>query len=130
MKWMIMAGSFLLASTLQLSIASTLAAAPPPSARQILESVRTLESRQHLDLQGQLRENDKIIPFHLTRTGPVIRYSFENPDETFELRLDQKGSQLDVVSQSGTEAVPATKLDQPIRDTGISYEDLALKFLY
>jgi hypothetical protein len=105
-------------------------AAPPPSAQEILESVRMLEARQRLDLQGQLREKDNIVPFHLTQTGPLIRYSFENPTETLQLRLGENGSRLDVVSDAGTETIPAAKLDQKIRDTGITYDDLALRFLY
>ena len=105
-------------------------AEPPPSAKEILDSVRMLETRQEIDLQGQLRENGNIVPFHLTQTGPLIRYSFENPDEVLQLRLGENGSRLDLVTVTGTEAFAAAKLDQKIRDTGITYEDLALKFLY
>jgi len=104
--------------------------APPPSANEILDSVRMLESRQRLDLQGQLRENDSLIPFHLTQAGPLVRYSFENPEEALQLRLGENGSRLDIVSDEGAETIPATKLEQKIRGTGITYEDLALKFLY
>src|ERR1700726_2077164 len=100
-------------------------AASPPSAQEILESVRMLESRERLDLQGQLREKENVIPFRLSQTGPLVRYSFENPEETLQLRLGESGSRLDVVSDEGTETVPATKLDQKIRGTGITYEDLA-----
>src|ERR1700719_3768759 len=105
-------------------------AEPPPSAKEILDSVRMLETRQEIDLQGQLRENGNIVPFHLTQTGPLIRYSFENPEEVLQLRLGENGSRLDLVTDTGTEAFVAAKLDQKIRDTGITYEDLALKFLY
>lgn len=89
-----------------------------------------LETRQEIDLQGQLRENGNIVPFHLTQTGPLIRYSFENPEEVLQLRLAENGSRLDLVTDTGTEVFAAAKLDQKIRDTGITYEDLALKFLY
>jgi Outer membrane lipoprotein-sorting protein len=105
-------------------------AEPPPSAKEILDSVRMLETRQEIDLQGQLRENGNIVPFHLIQTGPLIRYSFENPEEVLQLRLGENGSRLDLVTDTGTEAFVAAKLDQKIRDTGITYEDLALKFLY
>jgi len=89
-----------------------------------------LESRQQIDLDGQLRENERVIPFHLTQTGPVIRYSFSDPDEVLELRLGENGSRLDLVTDSGTEKFAAEKLKEKVRDTGITYEDLALKFLY
>src|SRR5713226_711713 len=129
-------GRFRNASTLQLFIASTLSlapfafAAPPPSAKEILDSVRMLESRQQIDLQGQLRENEIVVPFRLTQTGPLIRYSFADPEEVLELRLGENGSRLDLVTDTGTEKFDASRLDQKIRGTGVTYEDLALKFLY
>jgi len=105
-------------------------AEPPPSAKDILASVRMMESRQQIDLQGQLRQNDTVIPFHLVQDGPLIRYSFANPDEVLRLRLGEKGSRLDLVTDGGTEQFAASKLKQKIRDTGVTYEDLAFKFLY
>ncbi len=101
-----------------------------PSAQEILQSVRMLESRQQLDLDGQLRQNDTVIPFHITQNGPLIRYSFSEPDEVLELRLSENGSRLDLVTDVGNEKLPAEKLSEKIRDTGVTYEDLALKFLY
>ena len=89
-----------------------------------------LESRQQLSLEGQLREKDTVIPFHLTQNGPVIRYSFENPEETLQLRLGEAGSRLEVVSDTGEQTIPASKLDQKIRGTDVTYDDLALRFLY
>jgi hypothetical protein len=118
------------ASTLQLFIALTTPAASPPSAQEILESVRMLETRQQLDLDGQLRQNDTVVPFHLSQNGPVIRYSFSDPDEVIELRLSENNSRLDLVTDDGSEKFPAEKLDEKIRGTGVTYEDLALKFLY
>src|SRR5438045_8749732 len=113
-----------------LAFALSLYAAPPPSAREILDSVRLLESRQQIDLDGQLREEEKVIPFHLAQTGPLIRYSFSDPEEVLQLRLGGNGSRLDLVTDAGAEKFPAEKLNEKIRGTGISYEDLALKFLY
>jgi hypothetical protein len=105
-------------------------AAAPPSAKEILDSVRMLESRQQLDLDGQLREHERTIPFHLSQTGPLIRYSFVDPEEVLELRLGESGSRLDLVTDSGAEKFPPQKLSEKIRDTALTYEDLALKFLY
>lgn len=88
-----------------------------------------LETRQQLDLQGQLREDEIVVPFRLIQNGPIIRYEFSNPDETLQLRLGENSSHLDLVTGAGTEKF-AGKLDQKIRGTGVTYEDLALKFLY
>lgn len=113
-----------------LLIALSARAEPPPSAKEILASVRMMESRQQIDLQGQLRQNDIVIPFRLVQNGPLIRYSFANPDEVLQLRLGENNSRLDLVTGSGTEQFAASKLKQKIRGTGVTYEDLAFKFLY
>ena len=104
--------------------------ASPPSAQQILASVRMVEASQQIDLQGQLRENDIVIPFHLMQNGPLIRYSFNNPDEVLQLRLGQSSSRLDFVTGAGTEKFATGRLSQKIRGTSLTYEDLAFKFLY
>src|SRR3989449_8776254 len=104
--------------------------APVPSANEILASVRMIEAQQQIDLQGQLRENDIVIPFRLIQNGPLIRYSFTNPDEVLQLRLGQNSSRLDLVTDAGTEKFAAGKLSQKIPGTSLTYEDLAFKFLY
>ena len=108
----------------------SLFAESPPSAKDILASVRMMESRQQIDLQGQLRQDTIVVPFHLVQNGPLIRYSFANPDEVLQLRLGEKSSRLDLVTDNGTEQFAASKLEQKIRGTGVTYEDLAFKFLY
>lgn len=105
-------------------------AEPTPSAKDILDSVRMLESRQQIDLQGQLRQEDVVIPFRLMQNGPLIRYTFTNPDETLELRLGENSSRLELVSDAGTKKVGASKLQEKIRGTILTYGDLAFKFLY
>ena len=101
-----------------------------PDAKEILDSVRMIESRQQIDLQGQLRQDDMVIPFRLVQNGPLIRYSFTNPDETLQLRLGENSSRLDLVTDAGTEKVGVSKLQEQIRGTIVTYGDLAFKFLY
>src|ERR1700757_3144751 len=76
-SFLIRHSSFVISLTFVLSSYAT----PPPSAQEILESVRMLETRQQLDLDGQLRQNDTVVPFHISQNGPLIRYSFTDPDE-------------------------------------------------
>src|SRR6266436_121426 len=110
--------------------ALSISGAPVPSANEILASVRMIEARQQIDLQGQLRENDLVIPFRLMQNGPLIRYSFTNPDEVLQLRLGENSSRLDLVTDAGTEKVGLSKLQEQIRGTIVTYGDLAFKFLY
>jgi hypothetical protein len=119
-------------SALAISFALTLSlrGQSVPSAKDILASVRMMESRQQIDLQGQLRRDNVVVPFHLVQNGPLIRYSFANPDEVLQLRLGESSSRLDLVTGGGTEQFAASKLKQKIRGTSVTYEDLAFKFLY
>jgi len=115
---------------LSIALVTVLRGEPAPSAKEILASVRMQEGQQQVDLQGQLRENEKLIPFRLIQTGPVIRYTFSNPEEILQLRLEEDGSRLDSVTDTGTQKLAASKIDEKIRGTGVTYEDLSLKFLY
>ena len=106
------------------------AIAAPPSAKEILDSVRMRQAQQQLELQGQLREDATIVPFRLTQTGPVIRYSFSKPDEALQLRLGDNDSRLEEVTPGGVEKITPAQFDRKVRGTSVTYEDLALKFLY
>ena len=111
-----------------LVVSSALAA--PPSAKEILESVRLRQAQQELNLQGQLREGATIVPFRLTQTGPLIRYSFTKPDEALQLRLGDNDSRLEEITREGAEKITPAQFDHKVRGTAVTYEDLALKFLY
>src|SRR5438132_14208667 len=99
-----------------------------PDASGLLANVRLRQSQQEIDLHGKLRQEAKVVPFHLVQNGPVVRYIFSNPDETLQLRIGANDSRLDEIKRSGSEKV--TQLNEPVRGTAITYEDLALKFLY
>jgi hypothetical protein len=88
------------------------------------------QARQDLELQGQLRENGRIVPFRLTQSGPVIRYSFTNPDEALQLRLGDADSQLDEIKKEAVDKISGPEFNQKVRGTAVTYEDLALRFLY
>jgi hypothetical protein len=102
----------------------------PPPAREILDQVRLQQSQQQLDLQGQLRSDATVIPFRITQTGPVIRYTFTNPAEVVQLRLGEDGTRLDLVLQNSTKKFSSSRLNEKIGGTAVTYGDLALKFLY
>lgn len=110
-------------------VASSLAT-PFPEAKDILDSVRLRQVQQELNLEGELREGPTVIPFRLTQTGPIIRYSFTKPDEALQLRLGDEESRLEEVTRSGVEKVAPARFDHKVRGTSVTYEDLALRFLY
>ncbi|MDQ6623038.1 MAG: outer membrane lipoprotein-sorting protein [Verrucomicrobiota bacterium] len=112
-----------------LCLTSAVALAAPP-AREILAAARLRVSGQEMDLQGQLRENDLVVPFRLTQNGPVVRYSFSNPDEALQLGLGESDSKLEEINAAGVEKISGPEFSQTVRGTAITYEDLALKFIY
>ena len=111
-------------------VSTTPAKADAPSAADILDQVRLQQAQQQLDLQGQLRVDANVIPFRITQTGPVIRYTFYNPPEVLQLRLGEKSSSLDLVLENSTKKFATSRLDDRIGSTAVTYGDLALKFLY
>jgi hypothetical protein len=111
------------------SLVRVAAADPPPSAREILEAVRFQQKQQQLNLTGQIRENAVVVPFRLTQEGMTIRYSFTSPDESLQLKLGQDDSRLEEVTNNGVEKVTGADFSHKVRGTGITYEDLSLKFL-
>lgn len=101
-----------------------------PDAQQVLAQVRLQQSAQQIDLQGQLRQDAQVVPFHLVQEGPIVRYLFSNPEETLQLKLGANDARLEEISRRGTEKVTGNRLDDKVRGTAITFEDLALKFLY
>ena len=122
-----------MARTVALLLSLTLVAAnaaPGPTAQEILASAREQVARQQVEVAGQLRENATIIPFRLTQNGPVIRYTFSNPETALQLRLGDNDSRLEEITSDGVEKIVGVEFNQKVRGTGITYEDLALKFIY
>jgi hypothetical protein len=101
-----------------------------PDARDVLAGVRLRQAQQQIDLRGQLRQDAVIVPFHFVQDGPVVRYIFTDPNETLQLRLGENSSRLDDITRSGSAKISGDRLDDRVRGTAITYEDLALKFLY
>ena len=107
----------------------------PPSAQELLQLVRAAESAQTTKFVGKLRRNTDdgrvLIPFHLTMNGATIAYQFDSPPEQYVLTLGGNGSKLQrVTGNVKTQTIVGAKLDQELQGTDITYEDLALKFLY
>lgn len=107
-------------------------AAAQEDASSILERLRSTQVQQlDQDFAGRLRlEDGSTIPFQVRFNGAEVLFKFSNPDETLRLRLREEGSVLTQQTATGTQLVSGAKLAQPVRGTDISYEDLALRFIY
>ncbi len=73
-------------------------------------------------------ETSSNAPMTNVRSGALLLSSALR--HSFDIRLGENSSRLDLVSGSETEKFPASKFNQRIRGTGVTYEDLAFKFLY
>ena len=101
-----------------------------PSAREILASVRAAQSAQQQVIRGRLRTGGKSIPFRLVAKEGTLRWEFTEPAQTIQLRLLEKDSRLEEITGGATKKIAAARFDEKVRGSDISYEDLALKFLY
>lgn len=101
-----------------------------PDAREILRTVRSAQASQHSAMKGRLRTGARAIPFRLVIDGGTIRYEFNDPPQTIQLRLLERDSRLEEITPGGTARVSAARFDDKVRGTDIAYEDLAMKFLY
>lgn len=59
-----------------------------------------------------------------------MRWQFANPPQTLILRLGERDSRLEEIGKSGPQKISPARFDEQVRDSDISYEDLAMRFLY
>ena len=121
MKWKILAAWFAMGA---------MAFGSEPTAEEILGAARMNPVGQEVALQAQLRAGSAKVPFLLEVRDGAVRYLFENPSEEIRLRLEENGSVLEEVKTGGANPVAVARLDDSVRGGLITYEDLALKFLY
>ena len=107
-----------------------------PAAQDILRGTRQATALQQGDLSGHLRprKGKTKVPVQIFLRGKNIQFHFDtkqkNVREVFHLRLNNNGHDLFEIRDGKTLRFPPDKLKQPIMGTDLSYEDLALRFLY
>ena len=106
-----------------------------PSADEILKTARyvTTLQQQH-DLKGHIRKDERTFPIGLYLRGQDIQFSYRQAatkkDMRFHLRLKDKHYDLLEIVNGKTTPFPEAKIGQAIEGTDLSYEDLAMRFLY
>lgn len=104
-----------------------------PSAEEIQALVRYSHSLESIDLNGLLRSsaNGARIPFGLSIRGNIIQFGFAEPPETLTLIQKDGGCELTRTTEAdGNDRLPDSRLSEPVRGTDVTYEDLAMRFLY
>lgn len=106
---------------------------PALTASDILRAVREGQGSRHEALNGKLRNNETgaAFPFKLVADGPTVRYQFDGkPPTNIQVQYDTDGSKLEESSGGSTEKLTPANFDKKILGTDLSYEDLALRFVY
>jgi hypothetical protein len=105
------------------------AARADKQAAEILSGIRLADISRELD--GRLRKQDgTIIPFRLRAGGDELIFSFTDPTEVLKLTLNDNGSNLTLQTGDRERSISGTRLNDSVRGTDITYQDLALRFLY
>ncbi len=101
-------------------------------AEQILEKARFASTLQVQDLSGHLRKDGKKTPIQLFLRNEDIQFQFFNGKEweKFHMRLKQGGGKLYEIKNGKTMDFDKKKLSQSIMETDLTYQDLAMNFLY
>jgi len=100
-------------------------------ANAILDQIRLAQAEINKPLTGRLRPEDgTAIPLQLRLRGSQIDYQFANPPETLRLQLTDSGSILSDGDARSWQNVSGSKLQETVRGTDITYEDLSLRFIY
>lgn len=100
-----------------------------PEAEAILAAARVNPLGANIALNARLRMESKTTPFRIVVDG-AVRYQFADPEQ--ELILEMKDDASVLSERTGGKASPVrpARFDNSVRGTGITYEDLALRFLY
>lgn len=105
-----------------------------PSAEAVLKSARYVATLQHQNLEGALSKGDQKVPVGLFLMGEKIQFTYLSSKtkawQPFEMRLKENHFDLLEMKDGKVQQFPDAKLGKAIEGTDVSYEDLAMHFLY
>jgi len=99
-------------------------------AESILHAARLNPTSRPAVLRAQIRGEGAPAPLTIRLKDHLIRYEFTAPDQTILLKLDPTETELSEKLKGTTKHIPPERLHDSVRDTGVTYEDLSLGFLY
>jgi hypothetical protein len=99
-------------------------------AEEILQAARMSPTARPASLRAQIRGEEKSIPLHIGLKNHVITYEFKEPEQILLLKLEPGNTKLLEKKNGVSQTISGTHLHDVIRDTGVSYQDLSLGFLY
>lgn len=106
------------------------AARADADAEELLKAARTNPLGRPVVLNAQLRANGTKVPFQIAVRDGKISYVFENPAQEILLGLGEDSSTLQERRGGKAEPVAPARYDDSVRGGLLTYEDLAMRFLY
>jgi hypothetical protein len=96
----------------------------------IIRAARTNPLGQPIILNARLRANGIKVPFQIVvRDGKII-YVFEDPRQEIVLGLGDDSSTLEERKGGSSKPITPARFDDSVRGGLLTYEDLAMRFLY
>lgn len=99
-------------------------------AESILQAARANPTTHNAALRAQIRGDEMATPMTIRVKDGIVRYEFKNPDQIILLALSPNETQLSEMHGGTIKPISPLHRHDQIRDTGITYQDLSLGFLY
>lgn len=114
------------------TLGTQVSAVADAKAEKILEKARYASTLQVQDLAGHIRKDGKKVPIRLYLRKENIQFQFYDGKtwQKFHMRLKQGGGELFEIKGDKTLKFSAKKLSESVMNTDLTYQDLAMSFLY
>lgn len=100
------------------------------TANDILKLVRYSYTLFDQTFEGRLRRGFKKTPFQLTLEPNHVRFSFSDPAQIIHLSMSGDKAYLKEVVKGSDAPIADSRYSEEIRGTDVTFEDLAMRFLY
>lgn len=101
-----------------------------PDADEIVARARMSAAMQEGKLQGHLSDGRRRTPFVLSMADGVMEFRFSSPDQLVSLAIGEGEPKFKEVLEGEEREIAGERFGESVRDTVITYEDLALRFLF
>ena len=118
---------YLLLVTLYLLAASCAEATP---AEALIQQARLRPTTHPITLSAEIRGAEQPLPLTFKIEKGLIEYQLHNPEEVIVLKLGPTASSLSDTKKGTSNVLSDEKRYTEIRNTGVTYDDLSLGFLY
>lgn len=99
-------------------------------ASAILREARLSPTASPASLQARIRGDGDPTPLVITLGNHLISYEFSAPEQSILLKLDPDKTSIMEKRNGVTAPLNSLRLHDQVRNTGVTYQDLSMGFLY